>query len=439
MHTLGCDAKRSRTLRAHLSWLTSRAVSPSDRKSAGLRRGVRAEHDSLGTVLRLVRSGEAITRPDLEHRSGIGRATIADRVATLMERSLLEEGAPAPSTGGRSPRQLRFRAEVGVVLIGYARTTTLGVAIADLSGRLLVEHHEPSDITAGPAKIVDRLGALFDWVLEEHQDGRPVWAITIALPSPVEQVPGEPFGTSVIHGLPGWDGFPVGPILAKRFGVPVWMDTDARLMALGEMRAGRAVGVGDLFFIKIGSGIAAGLCSGGQVHRGAQGAAGVDRAPRHWRRPGRALPLREVRMPGSSRGGSRDRPGRTPGRCDQSEWRSRRCTGGNGPDQRGRRRGRRPARRRSIHRYPDGAGRAIGGILATLIGASTTRHWSSWVVASLRPATSYWPPSGRRGFRRSLPLTTRDFRSSAPRLATRRRLLGAALMRRPTRSSNQTS
>lgn len=241
-----------------------------------LRRGVRAEHDSLGTVLRLVRAGEAVTRPELEQRSGLGRATIADRVATLIERGLLEEGALKSSSVGRSPRQLRFRAEAGVVLVAYARTTTLGVAIADLAGNLLVEHHEPSDIAAGPARTLDRLTALFDWVLEEHQEGRPVWAITIALPTPVEQeqAAGTPFGTSVIHGLPNWEGFPVGQVLTKRYGVPVWLDTDAHLMALAELRAGRGVGSRDLLFIKIGTGIAAGLCSGGEVHRGAQGAAG---------------------------------------------------------------------------------------------------------------------------------------------------------------------
>lgn len=215
-----------------------------------------------------------MTRPEIEQRSGIGRATVADRVATLIERGLLEEGPPGISTGGRSPRQLRFRAEAGVVLVAYARTTTLGVAIADLSGRLLVEHHEASDISVGPARIVDRLMALLDWVLEEYQDGRPVWAITVALPAPVEQVAGEPFGTSVIHGPAGWEGFPIGSILARRYRVPVWMDTDAHLMALGELRAGRGMGTRDLLFIKVGSGIAAGLCSGGQVHRGAQGAAG---------------------------------------------------------------------------------------------------------------------------------------------------------------------
>ncbi len=255
-------------------WSGGHSQARDAKTKARLRRGVRAEHDSLGTVLRLVRGGDAVTRPELEQRSGLGRATIADRVATLIDRGLLEEGPLKASSVGRSPRQLRFRAEAGVVLVAYARTTTLGVAIADLAGNLLVEHHEPSDIAVGPTRTLDRLTALFDWVLEEHQDGRPVWAIAIALPAPVEQVTGTPFGTSVIHGLPSWEGFPVGQVLTKRYGVPVWLDTDAHLMALAELRAGRGVGNRDLLFVKIGTGIAAGLCSGGQVHRGAQGAAG---------------------------------------------------------------------------------------------------------------------------------------------------------------------
>jgi len=56
------------------------------------------------------------------------------------------------------------------------------VELADLAGRLLVEHHEPGDIALGAEKVLDRVDALFDWMLDEHPAARDVDA-TILMPS----------------------------------------------------------------------------------------------------------------------------------------------------------------------------------------------------------------------------------------------------------------
>lgn len=242
--------------------------------SAAARRGVWAEHDSLRTILELVRSGVGDTRLELERSSGLGRAVVAHRVATLVARGLLEEGEAGSSTGGRAPRTLRFRSEAAVLGVAYASATSLGVALADLSGELLIEHHESGGVAAGPEAIVERLSTLIDWVMTEHRGDRPLWGIGLSLPAPVERLDDTPFGPQVVRGLPGWEANPVRSVLARRYRVPVWMDSGTHLMAEGERRAGRGEGSPDLLFLKIGTRISAGFSSGGKLHRGAQGAAG---------------------------------------------------------------------------------------------------------------------------------------------------------------------
>ena len=74
--------------------------------------------------------------------------------------------------------------------------------------------------------------------------------------------------------MPGWDGYDVRGHLAERFHAPVWVDNDVNVMALGELRGGLAQGQRDVVYIKVGSGIGAGLVSAGRLHRGAQGCAG---------------------------------------------------------------------------------------------------------------------------------------------------------------------
>ena len=72
----------------------------------------------------------------------------------------------------------------------------------------------------------------------------------------------------------GWDGYPVRERLEARFGAPVWVDNDVNVMAVGEWRAGLAHGHRNVVWVKVGTGIGAGLISDGQLHRGAHGSAG---------------------------------------------------------------------------------------------------------------------------------------------------------------------
>jgi glucokinase-like ROK family protein len=243
-------------------------------RSRGALRRVRFERDSLAQVLGLVRSGDAVTRLEIEAASGLGRAVVADRLATLIERGLVEDGELGPSTGGRAPRHVRFRATAGHLLVASLGTTTLGVGLSDLSGRLLVEHHEAADATLGATAILDRVEALFDWMLEEHAEARDTWGIGLAVPGLVELPSGGPSSGATLHRMPGWRDLPVARHLGGRYGVPVWMSNEVHLMTLGEYHAGRGAGSSDLIFVKIGTGISAGLCSNGRVHRGAHGFAG---------------------------------------------------------------------------------------------------------------------------------------------------------------------
>ena len=232
------------------------------------------ELDTLITVLDLIRTGAAATRQEIEALSGLGRAVVTDRVATLMEMGLAGEGELGPSTGGRAPRRIRFREEAGYVLTAAIGHTSLGAGLADLSGRLLMEHHERSGVDDGAEHTLDRLEELFEWILSEHPVGASLWGIGLSVAGPVGLPSGETGSGAVVHLAPDWAEHPVAERLGARFHVPVWVDNDAHLMALGELRAGCGVQWNDLLYLKIGTSICAGPVSNGQVQRGAHGYAG---------------------------------------------------------------------------------------------------------------------------------------------------------------------
>jgi glucokinase-like ROK family protein len=238
----------------------------------GLMASLPADHiDSLVAVLDVVRNGQATTRPAIAHRTGLGRNVVTDRVAALIAAGLLAEGDLARSTGGRAARELRFRAEAGVVLVAELGATSIDVAASDLAGNLSHDRGESADVTEGPDQVLSRVAELFDEVLRQLPPDTQVCGIGLGLPGPVEFDTGTPVSPPI---MPGWDGYDVRGFFCSRFRVPVWVDNDVNVMALGELRSGAATGHRDFVFVKVGTGIGAGLVSGGTLHRGAQGCAG---------------------------------------------------------------------------------------------------------------------------------------------------------------------
>ncbi|WP_394820960.1 ROK family protein [Pendulispora albinea] len=228
--------------------------------------------DTLVMVLNLVRSGAATTRPEVGRQSGLGRTVVTQRVLQLIERGLVIDDELGPSTGGRAPRRLRFRAEAGIILAVEFGATSLAAGITNLAGRLLQHREEPWDIGAGPEASLSRVEELFDAMLAADQAyAGKLWGIGVGLPGPVEFASGKPVAPPI---MPGWHSYPVRERLSTRYGVSVWVDNEVNTMALGEFRAGLGQKIRDLIYVKIGTGIGAGLISDGRLHRGAQGCAG---------------------------------------------------------------------------------------------------------------------------------------------------------------------
>lgn len=243
------------------------------RRGKGRPRSSEATTQSLAAILQLVRSDTPLTRQEIERETELGRAIVADRLSTLAELGLVDESELGTATGGRAPRLVRFQAQAGRVLVATLDQTAIGVGLADLSGQLLMEHHESMDLALGPETVLDRLNALFDWLLEKHLDGATVWGIGLSTPGPVPTAGHSPFATETPAFLPGWDSHPFVETLIDRFEAPVWLRSSVETMTMGELKAG--AGAANMLFVKVGKRIGAGIVFDGRLYRGAQGAAGL--------------------------------------------------------------------------------------------------------------------------------------------------------------------
>jgi glucokinase-like ROK family protein len=226
----------------------------------------------LVTLLDLIRTRRTTTRPELKRYSGLGRTIVRLRMSELIEYGLVIEGKVGPSTGGRAPRLLRYHANAGYILVAELGASRISVGLVDLAGQTVASADESSDIAGGPEQTMPLVEHMLAKLMKERPaSDPPLWGIGVGLPGPVEFSSGTPIAPPI---MPGWDGFPIRQRLAERYEVPIWVDNEVNLMAVGELHAGVGRGVQNFVYVKNGTGIGAGLISGGRLHRGAQGCAG---------------------------------------------------------------------------------------------------------------------------------------------------------------------
>lgn len=229
---------------------------------------------SLVAVLNHVRLGQTTTRQDLERVSEYGRAIIADRLAILTELGLVNESETGVATGGRAPRRVQFTKDRARLVVVTLDQSAIGVGLADLSGKLLTEHHEAANIT-DQTKTVARIYALINWLMTRQSETPDLWGISISVPGPVLTDPNAAFLLETPNFLPSWDKSGLVEALMQRFDAPVWMNSNVDAMTMGELHGGTGIDQQTMLFIKVGQRIGAGLVSNGQPYRGAVRATGL--------------------------------------------------------------------------------------------------------------------------------------------------------------------
>ena len=183
----------------------------------------------------------------------------------------MAEIGEAPSSGGRPPTLLSLNAGAGAILAADLGATHGRLAVCDLGGAAIAERPLELDVASGPGPVLSEVERIFLELLDEcHRGPRDVMGVGIGVPGPVEFAAGRAVSPPI---MPGWDGYPIRDRFVARFDVPVLVDNDVNIMALGEHWV-QVDPPDDFLFIKVGTGIGSGLILGGRLHRGAQGAAG---------------------------------------------------------------------------------------------------------------------------------------------------------------------
>lgn len=230
-----------------------------------LRRG----HEEL--VLGLLRKHGPLSRGELGKHCGLSRTTLYDILAELVAEGAVVTATSqdAPRGRGRPAETLTLNPDAGQAIgIDFARRG-LHVAAVNVAHEIVGSASEPHDADLPWEERV---------ALAERLVGSLTGAGSGALRLGALAAIGVGVVGAQVEGTdPDEEGsapHPVQLLLRERFGVPVLLDNNTRLAALGESIWGAAAGGQDVLYLRLSHGVGGGLVVGGSLHRGAYGLSG---------------------------------------------------------------------------------------------------------------------------------------------------------------------
>lgn len=217
------------------------------------------------------------SRAEVARRTGLSPSTVSTLVSELESAGLVVEreeagGEDTALRGGRPPRRIALGRAAGVAVgIDFGKQH-LAVVACDRSHQVLAETSRVMPDGYDARRGMDEASALLAGVLEQAQiDREEVIGVGVGMPGPIHLTSGR-IGSSAI--LPGWAGVTVAADMSERLRLPIHVDNDANLGALAELHWGAGKGCDALVYLKVATGIGAGLVMFGRLYRGAGGTAG---------------------------------------------------------------------------------------------------------------------------------------------------------------------
>ncbi|WP_447912026.1 ROK family transcriptional regulator [Microbacterium phyllosphaerae] len=231
--------------------------------------GTRAHN--LARILRLVHEEGAQSRAALTEATGLNRSTIADLVAELVRRGLVEERVPdMPGRVGRPSPVVT--ASAGVVAIAVnPEVDAIEIAAVGLDRSILVRERLPNEVLPTPEGVAKTIRERVDAWRAGPLAGARIEAVGVAVPGLVRTSDG------VVRNAPHleWTDVPLADLVRSATGSPAFVDNDATLGAIAEHRYGAGRGIDDIVYLNGGaSGIGGGLIINGRAVAGAGGYAG---------------------------------------------------------------------------------------------------------------------------------------------------------------------
>lgn len=249
-------------------WVDNRRADTGVGSTASLRTANRQR------VLELLRTAGLVSQSEIARRTGLSRATVSNIVRELRDSDWITDRSQGDSGERRGgPRRgVALNQRAGLVLALDFGHRHLRAAVADLGHTVLAEDSRDLPPDHGAEEDLPLAAQVVEALLAGIGAPRTaVLGVGMGLAGPVDPATGEVRSPAI---LPGWVGVPAKSAMSERLELPVLVDNDANLGALGELTWGSGAGARHLLYVKAATGVGAGLILDGRLYRGSGGIAG---------------------------------------------------------------------------------------------------------------------------------------------------------------------
>ena len=212
-----------------------------------------------------------MSRPRIARLTGLSKPTVSSVVQYLEACGLVREQGLLSGPVGRPSVLYEAVARPGHVFAADVGGSKVRAGLVDSYGEVVAEAIEPTIKDSGQ-EVIEQIGRLFR-SLVGRAGLRPhtVWAAGVGVPGVYDPDTGR---VSAIPNLPALAEVPVATALGDALGIPVAIDNDVNLAAVGERWRGLATDLDHFAAVSIGTGIGMGIVINGEIYRGSRGAAG---------------------------------------------------------------------------------------------------------------------------------------------------------------------
>jgi len=227
---------------------------------------------NLSAILHHLRESAPISRAMLADMTGLNKTTVSSLVGELIECQFVREiGLLESSNAGRRAVLLTLNPQAGCIVSGEIGVDFISVITADFASEIIWRRQDRIDPAMGQAAIVEGAIGLLRCAADQ---GRAMCGTLLGVAVGVPGLVDQATGTLLFAPNLGWENVPLRATLQQVFDVPVFVDNEANMAALGEHYFGAARDYQEVLYVSVGVGLGGGVVHAGQVCRGVTGMAG---------------------------------------------------------------------------------------------------------------------------------------------------------------------
>ena len=226
---------------------------------------------NTGLVLKTIEKNGSISRADIGKLIGLTPPTVSDIVKDLIERDIVQEIGKGDSSGGKRPILLKINSKAAyMIAIDLGGENGIRVALMDLSYNIVNEKFGPKIELLNSQKLKNALNVILkDFIKEVNIPKEKILSICIGVPGIIDLK----LKKVTVAPYLNWE-ISLEDLELREIGIPIALENDVNLMALGEKTKGIAQKINNFVFVGERTGIGAGIITNGKLYKGANNAAG---------------------------------------------------------------------------------------------------------------------------------------------------------------------